>query len=720
MLPILAGLLAGCGDTDAGRSAPPPGSHDIVGFVRLGASGTEPNAVWPWPREAEDAIATLRDDDPDTGWAAPVGARSTLTLDALPWLGREIELSWIGMTFEGARPSDVVVRLLHGCGGDPLRTFHWGDPGRGLDLRDSKAGCVEIDLSVADGVRFRLTGLSVYTTDPSAAPAEPAVGPTAATAGSVPAMSGVIEGFYGVPWSWRERAAMVRMLARSGLGLYLYAPKDEPLHRSRWREPYPAEDLERFATLDRLADALGIALYFGISPFIDFDAATDADYGTLRDKVAAMLDAGITRVAVLADDIEMEGDVTVDGSLGALHVDVADRLLADLQAVAPEASLLFVPTVYSDERLDAWEGGAAYLEALARLDPGIRVLWTGPATSNATLSATDLARFSSLVGRRPLVWENFWANDGGDGFQGRLPLAPYSGRGPDLPGAVAGIAHNPMIQGALSRLAAAAFGYWLAHPETTDAGAARAAAARLESGGEFYASADASRDGDLLDFVMRLWDGHAQQVSRFAEMDAAMDALDGRLDALDSLPAAELGSLLPILGRMAAIESEIWHSGLDPDLADELAFPMRRVRLDAEMALWALASLGEKMAGRGGEAYEASARQVDEEATACRFFFSRGRARDLLNRIAAVEPRDLAFEAPERNGAPAPECRAGEALSWSPFDGALSLEAFGLPGATAAGGTLVWTPPHPGRYHGVVIVSGDRGFSLVFSEFACR
>ena len=50
---------------------------------------------------------------------------------------------------------------------------------------------------------------------------------------------GIIEGFYGKPWSWEERAASVAFLAPRGFTFHLYAPKADPYLRRRWREPHP-------------------------------------------------------------------------------------------------------------------------------------------------------------------------------------------------------------------------------------------------------------------------------------------------------------------------------------------------------------------------------------------------------------------------------------------------------------------------------------------------
>ena len=74
-------------------------------------------------------------------------------------------------------------------------------------------------------------------------------------------MRGIIEGFYGEPWSWAEREAVCSELAAAGMDTYVYAPKDDPLHRSRWREPYGDEFLESLAGL---VERTGLSVAFAV------------------------------------------------------------------------------------------------------------------------------------------------------------------------------------------------------------------------------------------------------------------------------------------------------------------------------------------------------------------------------------------------------------------------------------------------------------------------
>ena len=52
---------------------------------------------------------------------------------------------------------------------------------------------------------------------------------------------GLIEGFYGTPWRMQDRRLVLEKLAARGINAYFYGPKDDPLHRERWRALYPPD-----------------------------------------------------------------------------------------------------------------------------------------------------------------------------------------------------------------------------------------------------------------------------------------------------------------------------------------------------------------------------------------------------------------------------------------------------------------------------------------------
>ena len=63
---------------------------------------------------------------------------------------------------------------------------------------------------------------------------------------------GVIEGFYGNPWSHADRLRQFDFYGKNKLNIYVYGPKDDPYHRSHWRQPYPEKEA---AQLKELVDA---------------------------------------------------------------------------------------------------------------------------------------------------------------------------------------------------------------------------------------------------------------------------------------------------------------------------------------------------------------------------------------------------------------------------------------------------------------------------------
>src|SRR5687768_989321 len=130
---------------------------------------------------------------------------------------------------------------------------------------------------------------------------------------------GIIEGFFGRPYSWDERADMVRALAPAGYGFYLYAPKADAILRRRWREPYPDAELEALGAFAQVCRDAGVRFGVGLSPyelFLGFDTpAKDA----LAAKLAQLDSLGLADLGVFFDD--MKGDLP---ELAERQVEIVD------------------------------------------------------------------------------------------------------------------------------------------------------------------------------------------------------------------------------------------------------------------------------------------------------------------------------------------------------------------------------------------------------------
>lgn len=241
-------------------------------------------------------------------------------------------------------------------------------------------------------------------------------------------MRGIIEGFYGPPWSWEQRHEVCAVLAADGMDTYVYAPKDDPLHRERWREAYPAAELEEFGAL---AAEGTLRVGVGISPGLSMEPASAADRRELLAKVTSLVDAGVSLVGLLLDDLEPAA------GLGAAHGDLTTWLRGELPE---QVELFMVPLHYT-----GW-GPSAYLDELAERVPAeVPIGWTGRYVVNRTITVEDARAWRDRMGgRRPLLWDNTPVNDAV--MADHLFTGPLRGREPGLIQELSGYLANPLVQ----------------------------------------------------------------------------------------------------------------------------------------------------------------------------------------------------------------------------------------------------------------------------------
>src|SRR5919106_6485110 len=122
---------------------------------------------------------------------------------------------------------------------------------------------------------------------------------------------GVVEGFYGPPLSHEDRLDLLAWVSRWGFTCYGYAPKDEPLHRQRWRETYGDDDRARFAELLGRGKELGVDVALVLSPGLDW---RDGDEAPLIAKLASFRELGAEVLGIAWDDVPPGG-----AQMGAAH-----------------------------------------------------------------------------------------------------------------------------------------------------------------------------------------------------------------------------------------------------------------------------------------------------------------------------------------------------------------------------------------------------------------
>ncbi len=280
-------------------------------------------------------------------------------------------------------------------------------------------------------------------------------------AGASPfAIRGVIEGFYGNPWSPDQRLEMVDFIAARGMNTFVYGPKDDPLVRRLWREPYAGDGLARLSGLVARCDDRGVDLVYCLSPGLSIRYSSADDISVLCAKLDSVARLGVRAFGLLLDDIpavlQHAEDRAAFADLADAHVDVIGRVLAHLGAAA---RLLVCPTTY-------WGYGTEpYLARLGEaLDPRIDLLWTGRAICSATLDLPDAQVFEHTARRPPLYWDNYPVNDVAMGFE--LHVGPYRGRDPRLAEASRGVIANPMELFEASKIAIATIADYLADPRS--------------------------------------------------------------------------------------------------------------------------------------------------------------------------------------------------------------------------------------------------------------
>ena len=308
--------------------------------------------------------------------------------------------------------------------------------------------------------------LSIFSTSAVSAAPVPLRGVPAAAGAAIP-LCGVIEGFYGTPWTEDARLDMISFCGRTGFNAYIYAPKDDPYHREKWREPYPEGELADLSRLVAAAQKNGVRFIFAVSPGLDlhFGAGEDADCAAMLAKFEALYQLGVRDFAIFFDDIESRDGAGQAAFLRAVDTDLRARH-SDIH------SLITVPTEYSYDTMQDGQGSpTAYTRAFAAGLTGtdILVLYTGDGVAKGGLTAESLASARSLYGGRPLgLWWNYPVSDYDEA---KLALGPIE----KLPldgGGVPAIFYNPMKHERLSKIALATGAALAKAPETYDPEAA--------------------------------------------------------------------------------------------------------------------------------------------------------------------------------------------------------------------------------------------------------
>lgn len=250
---------------------------------------------------------------------------------------------------------------------------------------------------------------------------------------------GVVEGFYGEPWSQRERLAQLDFLGRTKQNRYLYAPGGDLYRQAQWRDEYPKARRDEFRALAARAARNHVTLGWAVAPGQSLCFSSDDDVAALADKLESLWRLGVRAFQLQFQDVSYEEwhcDADRDAygtgpkAAAAAQARVANEIAERLRERHPDAPPLSVmPTEFYQD------GATEYRSALARkLHPAVEVAWSGVGVVPPKITGAQLGAAADAFDHPLVTMDNYPVNDFADD---RVFLGPYTGRDPAVAGASA-------------------------------------------------------------------------------------------------------------------------------------------------------------------------------------------------------------------------------------------------------------------------------------------
>lgn len=274
-----------------------------------------------------------------------------------------------------------------------------------------------------------------------------AVATFGALAETIP-LRGVVEGYYGRPWGTEGRLSLLKFMGENDMNIFIYGPKDDPYHHSKWREPYPEKEMKDFKRLLEVSKANRINFCWAIHLGSGFRKGSKEDYAALFRKLGWMYDAGFRSFAVFFDDF---------GAADAeFHAEVGNRILKEFLDVRKGcAPLIMCPNVY-------WGYGHPYQKTLGeKLDRRVHIMWTGRGICS-DITADAVKKITADFRRPPFIWWNWPVNDY---CRSKILLGRTYGLD-DV--ACSGFVSNPMENCEASKIALYGIAKWCKNPKNFD------------------------------------------------------------------------------------------------------------------------------------------------------------------------------------------------------------------------------------------------------------
>lgn len=255
---------------------------------------------------------------------------------------------------------------------------------------------------------------------------------------------GIVEGFFGPEWTHEARLAFAPFLQKYGGSFYLYAPKRDANLRKAWRDIWSPEYLKELSTLRNTFHNHQLKFGVALSPFGLGSIISDADWTHLKQKFEVLSQLKIDYLGLFFDDMPTNPDL----------LQVQSEVVKLALKYFP-AGLIFCPSYYTyDPILDKvfGERPKGYVEGLKSfISKDVDICWTGPKVISEEIPRAHLEEVRALLGRKPFIWENLYANDGPRNCK-FLKLKYFNGRDEALNSETSGLGFNLMNQPYLSQI----------------------------------------------------------------------------------------------------------------------------------------------------------------------------------------------------------------------------------------------------------------------------
>lgn len=272
------------------------------------------------------------------------------------------------------------------------------------------------------------------------------------------AFRGFIEGYYGNPWSNEDRAELMKYGGDFKMNAYIFAPKDDPYHNSRWRELYPQEKLEEIKQLALAGEKSKTRYVYALHPYMSNpirhgnEQQYQEDLKTIKSKLTQLMDAGVRQFAILADDAAVPA-----GGAGS-YVKLMEDLTNWLTQLQEEGTyqglkkeLLFCPNDYMGN------GSSEQLKVVNKMPRSVSIIMTGgrvwgEVTNNFVTNFYNNIASEENEGRGPFMWINWPCSDNSKNHLIMGGNSTFLHPGVD-PTKIQGIVLNPMQQSEASKSA---------------------------------------------------------------------------------------------------------------------------------------------------------------------------------------------------------------------------------------------------------------------------